>query len=1752
MKNDNKKYQASTGVNQPYVETSKVIDPETNKPLEFIHQKAYHNIDVSTGWEVAPDGRENYSIDISLQDYDKDGNITIMYSPEAKIPVNKNDSTCDRDNFPDIRTIEMNKIRLYAKRIPTAGNMPRITIVVSEIGTSVGDTGAREKTSDRDGGIILDKVVIELKKDNFTLPLDSENQSLRRTTIVLNVSAKKADKYVSVSFGNLESENFFRNMDGSSAKLDKNDKKITYEVKDGVDKPGSLEVTIPKGYILKDGMGYFIIPVTANRRVYWLYANLYSEEHENLSQEKSSFFIDFPRMSRNTLKDVYYINGEVFSRSATVLVRESRPSGYEGKPSGVLRIFDLTDGSQAVSIFETSVVSGQAIVNNLTQFNNYDELRVVFYQDNQIKANVRTKIVTKEGDVEIETSENYLTPLITSTSYVVNSLKVSLYSRFSSGLRDIYYGYLKVTTDAGEVVYESNSPGYSFSIPQKTYNSKTLPFKYNIEVFQAKGSQRELIQRRVIVIHKEGDLQIVPSIEVTPASLVIPVNKDHEIIDGPHSFKVRVKQQGEYLDLNKWSITAENSEPDLKIKTDDHGNFVVESFTGRKTYAEVIIKVAEKGDDIENYHSINYGITKNNIMDNLGDFVFVKYGNLRYTDGVREYSFTIDPNGILPDGEAPGPYYGIAATHGDGGAPQDPKAYIWTKVAEDNSVPGSQEVGNQEFYIDGPTSINIVNNNFDPEIARYTIKSLNSYTAKEIKWQVRNIASGRWIDFSPEDLTHRLDFDTERITVRFSNKLFDQNQRMSIKAIVKAETEDGEKDFPVIFNSYSVRNSTIFGQIKTLGRENESFHIFPRDRYNNTISGTKRSTDMVILTADFKQGKNKLLYNETPGEYTYSVLDGPHFTNCSLDVQIIDNQFTLGFDYISGENGKISITFGVGVERIPIKVEYLWGTKLIADNRRSGVDMQLNRDHFTINSATPTAMKNWEEVYNQYEENFVNENTEDIEIYFKTVNTNVKEVLIEKNFGNKTSLATKLTYANDELDFFPISILEKDNNIISGTTVPGEIYFLVADDLANKKIKFLRADNSSVEPVIKNNHVFVVNGSQKAIIFKAPPGAERIELDFEQPRMALYLLPVSNSLRLLVDRPSSFEEHILLTNADQVRRRIPKSFKINNNLVSYRINPINLRGYVAINPKMAVSLSFFSSQVPDITTNVLVETVTGDSQLRTLSRIVRNYEDLVNFDTQISTIAGKKFITQQDVSYLANSREAIRMARESLISRLGEATISINKSEPEEEYAESLFQKVGDYYLLEIDKTIADPDVSNTNSILGFHMKDRYFNVIKFKLRYSGDEPLSTLTNNFKIYNKSLLDKYDDRSEDLFSDSFSSNDWEEYILLTPPASESLEQIDLELEHYLISEGITSNIENVKVIYPDRKINKNESATYYIDLSIDHSDPNYEFLVKDDLEMRDIEVLQLNLAEIKENKLYNMIINDSAYTAFKGVTLDYMTFIKEVETTFKEDKKGMLETDTLSHNIYDFFNAANNSIQAVEKRIAELTHQDVSEMALTQFSDGLKYTVGVANSSGMISSLQISPEGTMLKGDKNQVIGSTSIGNLYGKKIVIGKEITDEDVAYDKELIKRGDSEGTIAIWDKNKWASVMNKKGQYYLRYDGTKDSTSLVGYMVMDPTEIAAYQFDMNVTTGFSSSKPLDVEDTNLVGVSKPVFQIDKDGIVKASKLYIGEMSGAGGDIKPSIDLMNRVRIQAYESEDNKNKYRRGIVFLSINQGGN
>lgn len=450
-------------------------------------------------------------------------------------------------------------------------------------------------------------------------------------------------------------------------------------------------------------------------------------------------------------------------------------------------------------------------------------------------------------------------------------------------------------------------------------------------------------------------------------------------------------------------------------------------------------------------------------------------------------------------------------------------------------------------------------------------------------------------------------------------------------------------------------------------------------------------------------------------------------------------------------------------------------------------------------------------------------------------------------------------------------------------------------------------------------------------------------------------------------------------------------------------------------------------------------------------------------------------------------------------------------------------------------------------------MKDKYFNVLKFKLRYDGEEDTSTLTNNFRIYNKTLADVYNDESSDEFSQRVPHRAWQEFCFLIPPAAESIEQIDLELEKYLVNNEIIDDIDKVRIAFQGRKLNKLESATYYLELDISHSDPFFSFLIKDGLEMKDIEVLQLNLAEEKENKIYKAVLASPIYAEFKDTTNSYMDFISNIEATFKSLKTGRLETENLDRNIYTFFKEANDSIEAVETEIAKKTHQNFNELTFQQYSDGLSYTVGIAKAAGMISSLQITPEGTMLKGEKNQIIGSTSIGNLYGKKIVIGKEITPDDIKYDKELIEKGHADGTIAIWDKNKWASIMNKKGQYYLRYNDTKDASSLVGYMVMNPSEIAAYQFDLDVSTGFSDAKPIDVEDRDSVGISRPVFQIDKDGIVKASKLYVGNWSGMReGGVTPSVDLMNRIRIQAYESNDNKNKYRRGIVFLGINEGGN
>ena len=176
----------------------------------------------------------------------------------------------------------------------------------------------------------------------------------------------------------------------------------------------------------------------------------------------------------------------------------------------------------------------------------------------------------------------------------------------------------------------------------------------------------------------------------------------------------------------------------------------------------------------------------------------------------------------------------------------------------------------------------------------------------------------------------------------------------------------------------------------------------------------------------------------------------------------------------------------------------------------------------------------------------------------------------------------------------------------------------------------------------------------------------------------------------------------------------------------------------------------------------------------------------------------------------------------------------------------------------------------------------------------------------------------------------------------------------------------------------------------------------------------------------------------------------------------------------------------------------------------------------------------------MRGDHHQIIGSASIGTLYGKKFVIGKTPDARDINFDKTY----DGDGLIAIWENDelsggRWSSLLDSDGHQFYRYEIQEGNINAIrGYMIMNSTEIAAYQLD-EAYYDISDTMPPKLLDRS----AQAIFKIKENGSVAINQL---EISGRGA----SANFMETIQFMRYErgeegSEDNKK--RRGMVIIGI-----
>lgn len=297
------------------------------------------------------------------------------------------------------------------------------------------------------------------------------------------------------------------------------------------------------------------------------------------------------------------------------------------------------------------------------------------------------------------------------------------------------------------------------------------------------------------------------------------------------------------------------------------------------------------------------------------------------------------------------------------------------------------------------------------------------------------------------------------------------------------------------------------------------------------------------------------------------------------------------------------------------------------------------------------------------------------------------------------------------------------------------------------------------------------------------------------------------------------------------------------------------------------------------------------------------------------------------------------------------------------------------------------------------------------------------------------------------------------------------------------------------------------------------------------------------------------------------------FVGATTVLVKEDFEDLPSpyNEDLLTKLTETFNAIWTSEQQARNRINELNSISLLKDNFEIRRTNKEFSMGYYDGNMFMSGLQITPLGTLLKDEKIQVVGSTSIGSLYGRKMVIGKTPNKADYDHDKIYAKTL-SEGFIGIWNSslNVWSSNLDKKGHTFYRYgfDENGEVSSLTGHMIMNGAEIAAYQYYTPVTssitgeTPYNGAIPYDItykENTNNNYYSYPVFQISDEGKVLLKDLEVGLDSSQYRE--GTVDLFGQTKILPFYREtplkynlsakSTKVPAIKGIVFIGSTIGG-
>lgn len=1773
--------------NNQYTDSNKIIDVLQNKPYELIHQRFFNNVSASKGWKESVDGLFNYSLDIKLEVGDG-GDITLAYSPEVIIPPNV-DKTCQPHNFPAAKTVETNTIRLYAYQRPDPLNMLPITINLRAVNTNHGTTNGGYSSSGSD--IQIKENQIQVRGTSFIVDIDDDDKLREETEIEMFISGFKGEEKQAVDIADaitpediesFNSQEIFKNMDGT--KIDLTENKISIRTLKKSAEDGLSAVfwaTLPKGLLIKDKLAYFVIPVTLNGQNFWARATVYTNKSDEVVTEVSSYDVSFPVISRSTGGN-YFINGNPFDPIAPPEIKINKISvnGVVSNADGWLAVYGVNrnDPSKLSPQPLFSSYSARPKIADPSVFNGWSDLKIEFSVSGVVQYETYTGIDITEQDLLIRTDTEYIIPITSGSKHIVPAFSASVYNIIIEDQLEQYYGDIIVTSSSGEEVISTSKPHYKVSIPQQEYTEGALPTYYLINVLdpitnQSRGS-------KVVSILKMGDAATPYSLELSPPSMVVGVDKNGIMIEDSYEFSATIMKGSNIVEGWDYEVSYNSQENNLTLQKNPisiGSSFSVIGFSGEAISAIISVTATKEGNSLTR----DMVITKIRDVSDIGSYTFIKYGNLiPVENGPDRFEFTVDPSGALEPGEVEGPYYGIAVSR-EPTAPVNEESYKWVMTGQNQPAKGEQGEPGTSFFIDGiniikafPSSSGSVN--LSPKKINLEIKSIRGDEAVAVEWQYMDIVDGAWKPFA-EDINGK-----ETLVTEITSKMFVVDQTLQIRASVSSFKGDEIVSVYAYLSLYLLHTSSsaYFAQILSMNSDSRYSHVFPVDGYGNAVSGVSYLDNPLVITVQALKGLEELTYKGSLSDSDTSTgfyfLENIKTSNCSVSTSMSNGKLIGHFDEIKGESG--SVTFSVSMEKEEtIDLTFNWGTDQIANIGDRRIAVTPNRSNFTINSATYPHIMNWSEFSDLYTENFIDENSP-LKIFFSSKNTNIKSVSIGNEGIGYVSVDGTIKYGNgDQEKLVPLNLF--DENYISlqdaqsdleAEVVPGEYYLAFTDTKINEwRFDFKNAARGT-QKTFTVSEGFVFDGNKEATIIKAPAGSENLTATRDATgasKITSFHLQVSPSLKRILN--DDFTDVMggaltVLTEEDKVisnyhlslanlklalgvvdyKLVLPLSYQKTGDVFSYLYDPVNKIEYLELNPRMAVDPNYFDGETADAESQIKVSTITGEDTYLTIYRYARPYADIGNFSDKLEEISSGTYIYRQDLLPLKQSRESVRLTRDEIKKTVEENQITFIESEAPEPGHHEMFYPELEPGITPINNKGTQMDEVvfegvNSKSIFGVNMYDYSHHLLEFEVKYVPKEPSTYgIVASYSFENMSLKDR-GTSSKFTDSKSLTPNEWVKHSYLIPAVrtkDDNRPALNIQdLTEYFEEYEIDTT--SMSLVFGGRVENKNQYAAYY--MYFDSSS-----LEGDTILIRSVSLKELQPSLEQENKTYKTIKGLPEYKDLTIKTNAYIAIIDRLESSFTESVEKIPVSDFST--IYDDFIAAQKAIKEIEYQISVLTHNGYENASFKIRSDSRSYALGFSTSAGWLSSLRITPNGVVIQGEKNQIIGSTSIGALYGKKIVIGKEMTSEDMAYDKEYMKdtKG-SKGYFAVYDENKWASVINKNGQYFYRYDERDGALGLVGYMVMNPQEIAAYQFDA-INKGYNNTEPLDVENSAIVKNKYAAFRIDRTGEVLINKLSVKK---TGASARASIDLMDSVRVTDYESEE-LGLSRKGIVFIGI-QGG-